>query len=130
MPKQYPCDLCESNLADFTISAVATGDTQLVCVRCLPVFTEAVVSAIDQLEGATPPPPQLPPVVIDGGEPWEGDTLQDATTAAHEAPTADAGEWEADYPQPTVGRSRGRKSAPNGQTSADTETETATTDHE
>jgi hypothetical protein len=89
MPKQYPCDICEQAIADFAISSTATGETQLVCVRCLPAFTEAVVSAVDAL-------------------------MAEASSAERPAPTGtldDAEGWEYERPEPAR-KSRQKKETP------------------
>lgn len=78
MPKQYACDMCETNIADFSLSATATGDTQLLCFRCLPGFVEAMVAAVDAAAN-TPAEP-----AVTAAEPAEGG----------------AGEWEYDHADP------------------------------
>lgn len=114
MAQAIPCDLCGKPAAEFIITLQGTGDVTGVGIECLPVFTEAVVSATDA--AAAHEPADLAP----GAEGWQDPPDMavihptDGPDSPHSPPGASDGEWEAGYPQgPPAGRSGGGGDAPD-----------------
>lgn len=102
------CDLCETNQATFLVGVIQTGHQTGVCARCWPAFSAAVNDMVAQLDNQSQTAPEPP----------------------QEAPQGDETDWEADYPQPPVGATRGRKSAKNGTAPEAAETASPAADSE